>query len=60
MQAVGQNPVGLLHQVLKPVELLMGFLVVARQDQRQIIGDRLDGAERLAKIVRDVAQGGSA
>jgi hypothetical protein len=56
VQAVRQNPIGLLDQLLKAVELFVSFLVVAREDQREVIGDGFDGAERLAKIVREVAQ----
>ena len=55
VQSVRQNPVGLFNQMLQAIELFVGFLIVARKHQREVVGNRFDGAERLAKVVREVA-----
>ena len=53
MKATGDDPIRLLDELLETHELFVNFRIVMRDDQREVIRNRLDGAERLPEFVRD-------
>ena len=56
LQRGSKNPVGLFHQLLQPPRLLARGAAIPRQHEAQVVRDRLNGAERLAQLVRDGLQ----
>jgi len=51
-----EDPTGLLDHLAEPLDLGVDTLILTGPDHLEVVGDGLDGAERLAEFVREVTQ----